>query len=108
MKQDNGNHAATPGPWVFKKQTFHNASFGGENTGEAVTHAGSVKIGELEIIDPRLSEADARLIAAAPELLEALESLVPAVAVSEINAGQKGFKAEWVAARAIVAKAKGD
>ncbi|MFY3461077.1 hypothetical protein ACOTJD_30920, partial [Achromobacter xylosoxidans] len=59
-------------------------------------------------------EADARLIAAAPELLEALQKLLDLqVAKKELEYLDKGIgtktpNAAWLEARAAIAKAKGE
>jgi hypothetical protein len=52
-------------------------------------------------ISEGLHEEDARLIAAAPELLAALEE------VTEIDGQETGDRGPWGRARAAIAKAKG-
>ena len=99
MKQDNGNHAATPGPW-FARNTHINGMEGQRNIDTAdgrqicwTTRGWQVK----EAL------ANARLIASAPTLLEALEALV------EDLLENQGIDAEAIAkhaARAAIAKAR--
>ena len=60
----------------------------------------------------KMAEANARLIAAAPELLEALEDMV-ALAADAMRAAQRdgceyAIEAELSSARAAIAKAKGE
>ena len=86
----------TPGPWIV----------------DALGYGYDISAPEARCLittssDPKMvwgaiaREADARLIAAAPELLEALESLLAQVE-------QYGHKPECDAARAAIAKAKGE
>ena len=86
----------TPGPWIV----------------DALRYGYDISAPEARCLittssDPKMvwgaigREADARLIAAAPELLEALESLLAQVE-------QYGHKPECDAARAAIAKAKGE
>ena len=89
----------TPGPWTYKldKDSFVNFEI-------TTAHDSTSIVGGCGCCDSPWvsSEADARLIAAAPELLEALESLVQRVG------GDEWF-AEWAGmARVAIAKAKGE
>ncbi len=54
------------------------------------------------------SEANARLIAAAPELLEALEDLASLAEAAMREVGEYDIEAELADARAAIAKATGD
>lgn len=56
----------TPGPWVIDRNTIYNPE-----TKRAIYASGEVAIKERDAI----GQANARLIAAAPELLEALKAL---------------------------------
>ena len=90
------NH--TPGPWRYWECRI-DSSTGMENYAQFANLNSHVFRAPLQY----LSEADARLIAAAPELLEALEGIA-AFAVGE------GDVCEIIAkrARAAIAKATGD
>ncbi|MGH9462448.1 MAG: hypothetical protein ACRD1X_14625 [Vicinamibacteria bacterium] len=77
----------TPGPW------HANCFLVTAENGRGVTHCG------LGLGKPEESEANARLIAAAPELLEALKSIE--------NDGQHIPKAIWDLRNAVIAKAEG-
>jgi hypothetical protein len=100
----------TPGPWVAWRTTISaHVSRGGE-TG---MHIASCDIGAGDWHDPDRSEgvANARLIAAAPELLEALKGLSVILTRAESNASGNP---EWEivsrrinAARAAISKAEG-
>ncbi len=69
MTDDNGNHAATPGPWAIE--------YDGPSlpiiTAPAATSARKIMTDVIAHAKGDNAEANARLIAAAPELLEALE-----------------------------------
>ena len=56
---------------------------------------------------PREAEANARLIAAAPELLEALEDLASLAEAAMREVGEYDIEAELSDARAAIAKATG-
>jgi hypothetical protein len=56
-------------------------------------------------VKPEASEADARLIAAAPELYEALEAILKHDAEQEVSAIST---IDEIAARAALAKARGE
>jgi hypothetical protein len=94
----------TPGPWHVKQLMSYVDQFeirGPRDSGVMVARTiewGSAAEGD----DP--SEANARLIAAAPELLEALQEMV-----DEINSGDEpGHGSPWHdKARAAIAKATG-
>jgi len=84
--------AHTPGPWQYGEGN----DFYIERVGTAADDSATLAI--------VYTEADARLIAAAPELLEALECMTEAVD----GYLHDPFKAEVAAARAAIALARGD
>lgn len=70
--------AFTPGPWFYRPQPYDDWGWVRDGNGRMVAQARAPEAGELE--DYRASdtdpyEANARLIAAAPDLYEALKSL---------------------------------
>lgn len=97
----------TPGPWkVYERVSNHDSDSwikgpDGEQIASGIGHE-----------DEPQQLANARLIAAAPELLEALQDLVGwgglATLLDEgIRASVKGDRV-WVNARAVIAKATGE
>jgi len=92
----------TPGPWeVIGRSIFQKDEVGGRG----VLHGASVKGKDEDEI-----EANIRLIAAAPELLEALESFVSAKNKCGWEEGQCDLwlGSIWHAAKDAIAKAKGE
>ena len=85
----------TPGPWEAKNTGRH------WNNNEIDNWIITYGNDDEQIVDHCYEEADARLIAAAPDLLAELESLVDKVE----SAGW--HKSETDAARAAIEKAKG-
>ena len=124
MNDDNGNHAATPGPW-YCDDTLDLIPGGSIAVTNAPTDAPSrIVIAEIwkaddafagKATDEPISKANARLIAAAPELLEALKDMVSNshdlialawdVAPKDVREWDKESLRK---ARAAIAKAKGD
>ena len=93
----------TPGPWCIKDH---------RNVGEGFSITNAVADGPFYDGIASLAdvEADARLIAAAPELLEALRELTDDVADRfdlDSPSANPGIKSTVAAARAAVAKATG-
>lgn len=89
----------TPGPWEAEVRTPIGITYvwqGGTENAIAKVYAGVIED----------AEANARLIAAAPELLDALQSLLARVS-SDIIANQCWHE-EQRAARAAIAKATGN
>jgi hypothetical protein len=92
----------TPGPWRTDRNDIHSGQI-------SVVHhcVGNdwveVWSPDATAADEKEMEANARLIAAAPELLEALESMVEMV---EMNGFGKAYAMDI--SRAAIAKAKGD
>jgi len=84
--------AHTPGPWKMSTDAM-GSQVKGKIGGEWITVA------------DQLDEGDARLIAAAPELLEALETVVRALENISISWGAHH---EVETARAAIAKARGE
>ena len=84
----------TPGPWedVGPNEEGERCIFGGDDSGVAVT----IPVGNPDMNEAR-SIANARLIAAAPELLEAIKGVVR---IADRNT------VEFDAARAAIAKAE--
>jgi hypothetical protein len=103
----------TPGPWRIDETAHHDCGYGrssnaivGKN-GEPVVLFDPSDGEYAEALDPR--SADARLIAAAPDLLEALEFMLsvfnetyPDVADDEED------REAWAKARAAIRKATGE
>ena len=89
MKQDNGNHAATPGPWLDGKPNLTEGP--STESGSHVIYSDNREIARVYGDKDLPVKANARLIAAAPELLEALEQL--AVLGEE---GMKPDPTEWI------------
>ena len=100
--------AHTPGPWTADKlqdqSAFNIFMQGYGSAGASVHHCSNATncMGSLEV------DANARLIAAAPDLLAALQLLVaeyePNLKAFALNAPRK---AKWDAARAAIAKVEG-
>lgn len=79
------NH--TPGPWIAEESQGHGVSVSSEPVDISVAWCGTnlmVGMGGVYKITPEEAEANARLIAAAPELLYALKKLINEV-VLEIS-----------------------
>lgn len=89
----------TPGPWDVDECRYGFAVYA-RKSGDAVVKTEDVE-GRYGAID---NEADARLIAAAPELLEALTEIVAAAD----GDGWKQLDPSFAAARAAIAKARGE
>ena len=92
----------TPGPWSVKKH-FSEWLIGDGNYLIATTAGSPAHLGRASA---ERDAANARLIAAAPDLLKALEDCV-AVMDREL-AGLKVIQPEFSAARAAIAKATGE
>lgn len=85
----------TPGPWTNDVMVSLTE-----------THEAGLNIGFLNTVNPQRraeAQANARLIAAAPELLEALQ------AITDLYDTDEGCRStpEYIAARAAIAKATG-
>ena len=93
----------TPGPWKYAPQ--------GDSDGFTVGTDHFVVAGDVELACPP-NEADARLIAAAPELLLELELLAEGLdeAAAQLHGNEWGETcAAWARqARGVIRKAKGD
>jgi hypothetical protein len=93
------NH--TPGPWEWQHDYESSPNWCSIMTkiGNKLTY----------IADVYRGEADARLIAAAPDMLEALEALLPLAEdfYYDVNHGDE-YVEQFVKARAAIAKAKGE
>lgn len=98
----------TPGPWTYESDHTHRQFnirmlghlIGTRDEAKHICTINNLPSHVLANRDPSIAEANARLIAAAPDLLEALEDLV--------NSFEKHRpKAYWDAARTAIAKAKG-
>jgi hypothetical protein len=106
MKTETKGH--TPGPWTVA--SGQRSDDGGEAYFEIGSQDGSLSSVARCYFDPRLNEerhaalADAALIAAAPELLEALEEMVR---LSDELMERHGVGIYAGGARAAIAKARG-
>jgi len=103
----------TPGPWVHRPgQTDGHWIIGLPND---IPECIGLRGDEYMCVSGICTEPDARLIAAAPELLEALQALVSDAEDAEVFSRQQGFhdiaaerRGRINAAFAAIAKAKGE
>lgn len=96
----------TPGPWIVKQTSSGNPFVYEGATGKTVAGVALVK----KDCDREESEANARLIAAAPELLAALERTADVLEYYNENKGPTRDSALcdlFAIARAAIAKARG-
>ena len=91
----------TPGPWVVKSAR---SGFYVESQFDVIVESLD-EYGRYGAID---DEANARLIAAAPELLEALSCLTAVVGLTPIKGNLDALQEAYDMARAAIAKAKGE
>lgn len=101
MTNAKGTH--TPGPWVYRQtaDTFQ--------TGRPVFGVGPKRNGAVWFVAEQIYEEDARLIAAAPDLLAALEGMLKGPASGLPAAEYDAIRnAQYAAARAAIAKARGE
>lgn len=92
----------TPGPWSYHR-SLHNRSINGAyiNASDG-SRIATVSRNADRHIDEK--EANARLIAAAPDLLAALIALMPA----DFDEHPQDFAPEWHTARAAIGRATGN
>ncbi len=93
----------TPGPWKVVKWDYEECFSIQDETKYRVAGIKPALIEDVEI-----AKANARLIAAAPELLEALDELAKAFYTLSGNAIQPRFESTMVSAMAAIKKAKGE
>ena len=100
----------TPGPWRFDSvdtpfELVNGECIGGEDTGirEVYQEDGTLPIATCYAIDGLNNTENARLIAAAPDLYEALENMV-----ATMTSMGKTENSAIVKARAALAKASGE
>ena len=95
----------TPGPWVIERPIHHEGMV--KIDGPSLTCRGFKIATDVDAQRAACIEADARLIAASPCLLEALEQLVIEYDDVELaDAEPSSLTAAFNAARAAIAKAK--
>lgn len=90
----------TPGPWKFKDEIFANRRY------VRIYGSDLVNVTDLNTYPSIPVEANARLIAAAPDLLAALEEMAAVFGWQSPNANP-AVDTAIAAARAAIAKAKG-
>lgn len=107
----------TPGPWIFSPERDTHDSI--IHTADAVEKHGYIGADNGGVVGSSewiwIKDEDARLIAAAPDLLEALEGAIGALE-QDLDAGRDSGDADWEglafqrleAARAAIAKARGE
>ena len=102
MERENMETKHTPGPWTCHELGDEDGSW----ERWSIVHNGPLCYGGDACQGPAVSEANARLIAAAPELLEACE----AIALDLENNGElyETDEARIEILRAAIAKAKGE
>ena len=102
----------TPGPWIPKDTVKGNYEFSihcSDATGSIVAQVGGFPYAPRSLKE---TAANARLIAAAPELYAAMESIVerspePYLPGDDVLAGMDRVRARFDAARAALKKARG-
>ena len=90
----------TPGPWFVDHKSPFLVRAGDDIDGRHIAHIGPANYTPRFDVD----EQNARLISAAPDLLEALEDMLSSLKVL----GVSGLDAEIKNATAVVARAKGE
>jgi hypothetical protein len=88
----------TPGPWFVDHKSPFLVRAGDDIDGRHIAHIGPANYTPRFDVD----EPNARLIAAAPDLFEALEDII----ASECR--QPDIGCAWTKARAAIARAKGE
>lgn len=95
----------TPGPWKYKivndEFILSNVDADSDAEGRMQDYGSSILEGGLVLENDAENEANARLIAAAPDLLAALEGLLKAA-----NEGERSWWHAERVARAAIAKAR--
>lgn len=96
----------TPGPWVVRDCPMERAATDLKDNGgiKLIDYKDEKYEGTLAIVQTELSQANAHIIAAAPELYTALEELMTLV---ELEFDAYNYQ-EQVNARAALAKARGE
>ena len=96
----------TQGPWVIDESYFN----GSINTVCRTRHVAMVSMYQSKPGDGEENRSNARLIAAAPDLLEALEDLKREIILSDVDMDyiDSHFKPWIEKARAAIAKARGE
>ena|ERR1051325_10031204 len=102
----------TPGPWIAKdtmKGDYEFSIHSADAAGSIVAQVGGFRYAPRSL---QVTAANARLIAAAPELYAALESIVerppePYLPGDDVLAGMDRVRARFDAARAALKKARG-
>jgi hypothetical protein len=88
----------TPGPWTAEKRKDRKIREWSIRAKSSIHDCGSYELASLSGYDPHRDKANARLISAAPDLLEALRKAVE----------RQGFtNDELIEARSIISKAMG-
>lgn len=99
----------TPGPWHLEEMGYNSSSYyirGSSESGDRLTIGkGAVAHIPRSTVNPM--EANARLIAAAPELLEALKAMIDAERVYESGVRSSEELAALEKAHAAITKATG-
>jgi hypothetical protein len=95
----------TPGPWAIEKDSKDIVKVRAYATVATCTTAGLWDSKRTQVISPEECMANARLIAAAPELLEALEFAL--AALEDVFGKNKVDVGAINTARAAIAKARG-
>ena len=92
----------TPGPWLVRR-------VGGVGGPAQIGYAIDFNEDQEQVVDYVYEEADAHLIAAAPDLLDALQSLKSELILSDVDMGyiESHFRPSLNKAAAAIAKALG-
>lgn len=97
----------TPGPWIADDGDASSWGVFSDATSDAVCYLYDTHVGAPYATDPIESSANANLIAAAPELYEALKAMAADDAFAELCASI-GEEPRWLkSARKALAKAEG-
>ncbi len=100
----------TPGPWEVHSRVWHGKEGGGHAFLEVGSETSAFWVARVQTFDDDKGEysANARLIAAAPEMLEALRLLVEQLeAYQKIANTRIGLPADLAKAHAAIDKAEG-